>query len=98
MILAILIIIVLLAAVIALVYGSYNLTVQNERLEEMIIFYQDKIDEIREKALLTEIELKEIDIRGSFEADDEVGFVFKAIKEITNELTQTIQSAYEPGE
>ena len=38
---------------------------------------------------------KEIDIKGSFEADDEVGFVFKEIQELVDDLTSTINEAYE---
>ena len=34
--------------------------------------------------------LQEVDIRGSFEADDEVGFAFKEIKLLNEELLQFI--------
>lgn len=91
----ILIIIVLSLIQIGLGYGCYNLIKQNEALEEATLFYQTKFDVIREKALQTEIQLKELDIKGAFEADDEVGFVFKAIKDISSELNQTIQDTYE---
>jgi hypothetical protein len=91
----IIIIIVLIGIAIGLGYGCYNLIKQNEALEESTLFYQNKFDEIREKALQTEIQLKELDIKGAFEADDEVGFVFKAINGLSSELTQTIQDAYE---
>jgi hypothetical protein len=91
----IILIIILTAAVFALGYGCYNLIKQNESLEEVVVFYQTKFEEIREKSLQTEIQLKELDIKGSFEADDEVGFVFKTIKDINSELTQTIQTTYE---
>ena len=43
---------------------------------------------------INEIKLKEIDIRGAFEADDEVGYVFKSIKEVSEDLTKTIQNLY----
>jgi hypothetical protein len=91
----ILILIVLSLIQIGLGYGCYNLIKQNEALEEATLFYQTKFDEIREKSLQTEIQLKELDIKGAFESDDEVGFVFKAIKDISSELNQTIQDAYE---
>ena len=91
----ILILIVLSLIQIGLGYGCYNLIKQNEALEEATLFYQTKFDVIREKALQTEIQLKELDIKGAFEADDEVGFVFKAIKDISSELNQTIQDTYE---
>ena len=76
-------------------YGMWNLVKQNEDLEETVVYYQDKLDEIREKILDTDTRLKELDIRGAFEADDEVGFVFKEIKELSSDLTKTIESAYE---
>ena len=63
-----------------------NLLLQLEALEDRVIFYEESFNTIREQVLNTEIELKELDIRGSFEADDEVGFVFKQIQEINNEL------------
>ena len=88
-------IIVLSVLVAGLAYGCYNLIKQNEALEEAALFYQNKFDEIREKALQTEIQLKELDIKGAFESDDEVGFVFKSINEISSELNQAIQEAYE---
>jgi len=80
---------------IGLGYGCYNLIKQNEALEEAALFYQTKFDEIREKALQTEIQLKELDLKGAFESDDEVGFVFTSIKDISSGLNQTIQDAYE---
>ena len=76
-------------------YGIWNLVNQNEDLEETVIYYQNKLDEIREKVLDTETQLKDLDIRGAFEADDEVGFVFKEIKELSSDLTKTVESAYE---
>ena len=76
-------------------YGIWNLVNQNEDLEETVIYYQNKLDEIREKVLDTETQLKDLDIRGAFEADDEVGFVFKEIQQLSEELTKTVESAYE---
>jgi hypothetical protein len=93
MIVALLILFILATG--ALAYGAYNLTLQNEKLEEVVAFYQGKLDDIRDKVLETEIELKQLDIRGSFEADDEVGFVFKNIKDLSSDLTKTIKETYE---
>lgn len=93
MILAITILFAAIAA--AASYGCYNLVKQNEALEEQAMFYQSKLDEIRQQILNTEVQLKEVDIRGSFKSDDEVGFVFERIKEISSELTKTVQSTYE---
>lgn len=76
-------------------YGMWNLVKQNEDLEETVIYYQEKLDEIREVVLDTNTQLKDLDIRGAFEADDEVGFVFKEIQQLSEELTKTVESAYE---
>jgi hypothetical protein len=91
----IIVITLLICIIAALAFGCYNLIKQNESLEEATLFYQSKLEEIREKVLQTEVELKELDIRGAFEADDEVGFVFQNIKELSSELTKTVQSTYE---
>jgi len=72
-----------------------NLLIQVEVLEEKVEFYEDNFDVIRQKVLDTEIELKELDIRGSFAGDDEVGFVFKQIKELSSDLNKTVQTIYE---
>lgn len=94
-------IITLSIIVIALSIGCYNLIKTIEKLEESqeseIEYYQNLLADIREQALRTETRLKEIDIRGSFESDDEVGFVFKDIKEIHSQLTEIITEAYESG-
>lgn len=89
------IITILSLAVVALSYGCYNLIKQNESLEEVAMFYQTKMDEIRELALQTEVQLKELDIKGAFESDDEVGTVFQNIKVISNNLSQNILDTYE---
>lgn len=91
----IILVILLSIVVIALGYGCNNLIKQNEQLEEVALFYQTNMDDIREKALQTEVQLKELDIKGAFEADDEVGVVFQNIKSISNDLTQTILDSYE---
>ena len=92
---AIAIIILLLIASIAMGYSIWNLIQQNEDLEDTVIYYQTKLSSLREQVLDMEIQLKEIDIRGSFASDDEVGFVFKEIKEMSSDLTKAIESVYE---
>lgn len=86
---------ILIAIVIAMYIGIKNLLIQVEYLEERVDFYETAFEEIRQKVLDTEIELRELDIRGSFESDDEVGFVFKQIKELSSDLNKTVQSIYE---
>ena len=39
--------------------------------------------------------IKQLDARGAFEADDEVGFIFNSIKDISSDLTKTIERLYD---
>jgi len=78
-----------------LIYAIINLIKQTEQLEDQVSYYIDIVDSVREKVLDVQVQLKEIDIKGSFEADDEVGFVFKEIQLIADDLTNTINEAYE---
>jgi hypothetical protein len=93
MIIALVILITLLLVV--SVYANYNLVKRNEELEEQVAALQDVLDEVKDQVIDINTRLIEIDIRGSFEADDEVGFVFKEIKEMSAELTDVINEMYE---
>jgi len=62
-------------------YIVFNLMGKVERLETWIEGYVDRINE-------TQSTLKEIDDKGTFEADDEIGVVFTAIKEAVEELNE----------
>ena len=79
-----LLIIILPASIIfniLLLMRGINLVKQNEQLRDTINEYDDRqIDtQIRLESMLSK--MKEIDIRGSFESDDEVGAVFSELKE-----------------
>jgi len=77
------------------VYTNYNLVKRNEELEEQVDALQDVLDEVKDQVVDINVRLTEIDIRGSFEADDEVGFVFTEIKEMAAELSSVINEMYE---
>lgn len=83
-------------------FGCFNLTKRVEKYEEQISeletgvgYYQNVVDSVRKQMLDVQARLVEIDIRGSFEADDEVGFVFKEIKSNVEQLNETIKIIYE---
>jgi bifunctional ADP-heptose synthase (sugar kinase/adenylyltransferase) len=85
-----------------LTIGVVNLTKRAEKLEEQLdeaevgtSYYRDVMDKIRERMLDTQTRMIEVDIRGSFEADDEVGYVFKELKSMIDDLNKTVQSVYE---
>ena len=77
--------ILLCAVIITLGWTTFNLTRKVERLETWIEDYAQRIQE-------TQRALKEIDNKGTFEADDEIGVTFKAIKEAIDELNEITET------
>lgn len=53
--------------------------------------YEDFIQELRQNALNILSQIKSIDIRGSFEADDEVGVVYSGIRTMVLRLSQFLE-------
>lgn len=68
------------------VYANINSLKNIEILESEIERLSDELMRIRVIASEMRTELKSIDRRGSFEADDEVGIFFKNLKTIMNRL------------
>ena len=60
-------------------YVMWNLTVKIEMLEDWVEQFIQTIDRVNRG-------LKQADYRGSFESDDEVGFIFKEIKSTIKQL------------
>lgn len=60
-------------------YTTFNQFRKVERLESWIESYAQRIQD-------TKRVLEEIDAKGSFEADDEIGVVFTSIKEAVSQL------------
>jgi hypothetical protein len=92
MILTLIILILLLSVSI---YGNYNLLRKSEVLEDLVNEQATKLSDIRTKVLDIEAELISIDIKGSFESDDEIGFVFKEVRNLSKDLTTTVQQNYD---
>ena len=92
MILTLIILILLLSVSI---YGNYNLLRKSEVLEDLVNVQATKLSDIRTKVLDIEAELTSIDIKGSFESDDEIGFVFKEVRNLSKDLTTTVQQNYD---
>ena len=62
-------------------YVIWNLNVKQEVLEDWIVNFMEVIEKIQ-------FDLKQIDYRGSFEADDESGFVFRELREMYEDLNR----------
>ena len=60
-------------------YVIWNLFRKTELLETWVENFTQRIQKIQDN-------LKEVDSKGYFESDDEVGAIFKRIKQIVNEL------------
>ena len=66
---------------IALSYAVYNLLLKQEQLEDWVEDYIDRINEVNTK-------IRQIDYKGYFEADDEVGQVFEQLKQEVQSLEE----------
>ena len=60
-------------------YIIWNLVIKQEMLEDWIEDFMQSVEKI-------DFDLKQIDYRGSFEADDETGIIFNEIKNIIKQL------------
>ena len=67
--------------IITLGWTTFTLTRKVERLETWVEDYAQRIQDTKQI-------LDEVDIKGSFEADDEIGVVFTSIKEAVDELNE----------
>ncbi len=65
---------------ILLLIRGINLVKQNEELRDSIQLYDDRQDNTMVTLENMLAELKQIDLNGSFESDDEVGTVFTELK------------------
>lgn len=66
-----------------LIYGLFNLVKKNEAIEDLMI---DSISNAKEHIGNALLVMQQLDIRGSFEKDDEVGVAFDEIKKTVEEL------------
>ena len=71
----------LLVLLIISLYIIYNL---NTKLEQ----YESLFEKLRNQVNQTNSNINEIDVRGSFSSDDEIGFYFKYIKNLQNEISK----------
>ena len=85
----ILTIVLLSITVVVLGYTTFNLLRKNEKQEDILAGYMTYLNKISDTIEVADKKLKEVDHRGSFKSDDEVGFVFEQIKSI-----QTILNAF----
>jgi hypothetical protein len=72
--------------VVILGFTTFNLLKKNERQEDILAGYMEYLNKISGLIEFSDKKLKEVDRKGSFESDDEVGFFFQEIKQIQETL------------
>ena len=78
-----------------LIYISYNLLKKNEKQEEInldqmkiLMSYNMYLNQIAEIISFADKKMLEVDARGHYKSDDEVGFFFEQIKLIQSKLNE----------
>jgi hypothetical protein len=83
------IVISFLIVIVALLgFTTINLLRKNEKQEDVLVEYMKYLDKISKVIEISDERLKKIDALGRFEADDEVGFFFKGVKQIQEILNE----------
>ena len=74
--------------VVILGYTTINLLRKNEKAEDIIISQNVFIEEVSSQIEKSEKRLDEIDERGVFKSDDEIGWFFNEVKQIQNNISR----------
>jgi len=86
------ILVILSLLVVIFGYTTFNLLRKNEDSEDIITSQDKFINDMNQYVIDSEKRLKEIDEKGSFKSDDEIGWFFDEIKKIQNGLSQFKQN------
>lgn len=79
-------VITLSLAICILGYISYNLFKKVEKLESIVDSQQQYIGKFSNTVDYTKKRLDDIDAKGTFESDDEIGWFFESVKTLQREL------------
>jgi hypothetical protein len=81
------IIISLSVLVVVFLYTTFNLLRKNEKYEDLVEGYRVFILRFQQQVKESDKRIKEIDSKGTFKSDDEVGYFFNELKKIQDSLT-----------
>lgn len=70
------------------IYVIINLLKKNEKLEDIAVKQNEYINSISSIIKESDKKLKEIDSRGIFQSDDEIGWFFKQVKDIQDIINE----------
>ena len=85
---SIIVISILGVAVVILGFTTWNLLSKIEKQEDIIINYDNFINEYSKQLDVADKRLKEIDEKDLFKSDDEIGWFFKNLKGLQNDLSK----------
>ena len=69
-------------------FTTFNLLRKIEKTEDIIINYDNFIEEYSKQLDIADKRLNKIDERGVFKSDDEVGWFFNNLKRLQNDLSK----------
>jgi len=79
---------VLSVLVVILGFTTFNLLKKNEKQEDIVVGYMQYLDKFSRIIEASDTKLKEVDKRGIFEKDDDVGIIFSSILEVQKILNE----------
>jgi len=74
--------------VVILGYTTFNLLQKNEKAEDIIVSHSDFIEKLSSQIDFSQKRLTEIDEKGIFQGDDEIGWFFNEVKQLQNDLSR----------
>ena len=75
-------------SVVVLGFTTFNLLNKNEKAEDIIVSYQEFINNLSEEINKSDKRLEQIDQRVIFKSDDEIGWFFNEVKKIKKNLAK----------
>jgi hypothetical protein len=85
-------VIILGLVIVILIYTNYNTFKKLERLEKAYDSQEKYINKVINTINYTDKRLDEIDEKGIFQADDEIGWFFESVKTLQRELNDFRQN------
>ena len=79
---------VLSCLVIILGYTTFNLLKKQEKAEDILISYKTYIDKLKQQIEFSNKRINELNAKGTFTNDDEIGWFFKEIQTLQALLNQ----------
>ena len=70
------------------VYIIINLLKKNEKLEDNVLAYEEYLKSLSSFISTSNEKIKQLDEKGIFEADDEVGYFLRMLKNIQEQLNK----------